>query len=676
MSHRLPILVAAALAAVPATAQEPREGATLLGRIVLGAGAPKVAIDTPQAVTVIDREDIDRQQAVTPAELFDEVPGVQAIGTERVGGLSFNIRGVGEQLASDESKIIVVVDGAVKFHEQYRVGSFFSDPELFRRVEVLRGPASSTLYGAGALGGAIVFETRDAGDLLEPGEAGALRLRFGYETNGDALLGSVISASRVGAFEVLTALNYRTANDHEDGDGDPIAGSAFDAVSGLLKATWRIDEARSLRLSYTAFDSDVDDTAFSQTETQDFFGTVDRRILDQTATLSWRDEAPETPALDLDVTLSYSDTEVVQDDAQLSGSALFEDAEYAYRTLALRAQNTSRLAGTGWDAALTYGVQLSRQERVAQTESGDVLFQPEGTDRKLGLFGQAEVTLGRLTLIPGARLDVHELEPSGSIEGAETVEDTTFSPKLAALYEVSDAVSVFGSVARTERVATLDELFSTNDGQGPVIEPPALRLEPETSNAFEIGASFEAGGLVTPDDALALKATAFHYDIENLIERSEGADTPFRVNVGSARLSGVELEGSYEADRAFARLAAAVVDGEDEETGETLSSVPAESLVLTLGGRLPERGVEFGWQGTFVGGITIPQGFGADDTRFGGHATHDLFLEWSPERGPLEGTELRLGVDNVLDKDFRNSLAGDDGPGRSFKVTLTRGVSW
>lgn len=80
-----------------------------------------------------------------------------------------------------------------------------------------------------------------------------------------------------------------------------------------------------------------------------------------------------------------------------------------------------------------------------------------------------------------------------------------------------------------------------------------------------------------------------------------------------------------------------------------------------------------------MGGITIPQQdqFGQTvDTRFGGHATHDLFLDWTPERGPLRGTEVRLGVDNVLDKDFRNSLAGDDGPGRSFKITLTRGLSW
>src|SRR4051812_37676449 len=68
---------------------------TLLERLVIGAGAPKVAINTPQAVTVINQADIDREQASTTGELFANVPGVAIVGSQRQFGEAFNIRGIG-----------------------------------------------------------------------------------------------------------------------------------------------------------------------------------------------------------------------------------------------------------------------------------------------------------------------------------------------------------------------------------------------------------------------------------------------------------------------------------------------------------------------------------------------------------------------------------------------------
>src|SRR5690606_23337191 len=122
---------------------------TILNQIVVGAGVEKVAIDTPQSVTVLDQEDIDELQAATVGEVLQSIPGVNVSGSERVFGQGFNIRGIGgAEAAGEEGRIIVNVDGASKFYEQYRMGSFFSDPELYKTVEVLRGPASSTLYGS------------------------------------------------------------------------------------------------------------------------------------------------------------------------------------------------------------------------------------------------------------------------------------------------------------------------------------------------------------------------------------------------------------------------------------------------------------------------------------------------------------------------------------------------
>lgn len=48
-----------AAAPMPALAQEGEDVITLLGRYRFRLGQPKVAIDTPQAVSVLDQQDLD-----------------------------------------------------------------------------------------------------------------------------------------------------------------------------------------------------------------------------------------------------------------------------------------------------------------------------------------------------------------------------------------------------------------------------------------------------------------------------------------------------------------------------------------------------------------------------------------------------------------------------------------
>ncbi|MEL7428555.1 MAG: TonB-dependent receptor plug domain-containing protein [Pseudomonadota bacterium] len=167
------------LVASQAAAQSPEDRVTILERIIVGAGVDKVAIDTPQSVTVKDQEDIDKKQPTTIADIARDTPGLNVSGSDRALGQAFNIRGVGSpENAGDQGRIIVNVDGVDKFYQQYRTGSFFSDPELYKSVEVLRGPASSTLYGSGALGGVISFTTKDASDYLQPGDIGFFKAKY------------------------------------------------------------------------------------------------------------------------------------------------------------------------------------------------------------------------------------------------------------------------------------------------------------------------------------------------------------------------------------------------------------------------------------------------------------------------------------------------------------------
>ncbi|MBF9036698.1 TonB-dependent receptor [Rhodobacterales bacterium HKCCE2091] len=655
----------AALAAAPARAQD--SNVTPLGRVILGFGTEAVALDTPQAVTVIDEDDLDREQASTVGQIFDLVPGAQSIGSDRPGGLSFNIRGIGELAAADESRIIVQVDGVNQFYEQYRMGSFFSDPELYRRVEVLRGPASSTLYGSGALGGVVAFETRRATDFVAAPGDHALRFRLSGESNGGGALASVIYAARPSeSFDYLFALNHRSSGNWQDGDGQAVEGTEFAALTGLASATLHFGDGleQALTLSYSAFDTSADNATYSQTGTL-AFGTIDRDVRSQTLALNYENPVTGNPLVDLDVTLSFTRTEVDQYDASSPiPSPLFADGEYAYQTVALDARNVMNLSGGGVEHYLTLGAQVSRQDRHAETAMGPLGFHPEGTDERLGLFVQSEMIFpGGLTLVPGARIDVVSQSPDASVPGGADVDAVLFSPKIAAFYEIGPEWGLFGSVARTERTATLDELYSYDTSDG---ETPALSLAPEEATSYELGFTFSRQNLGGGDNAFDLRTTLFYSDITNLIERDSSAGTPYYRNVGEAEIWGVEVEAAYESPLFFARAAYSDVHGQNSLTGQRLTSIPQRSLGLQAGFRAPRHGLEYGWRGYFADDITYPT------EHFEGYQTHDLFLAWEPQRGPLEGLRVDLAVENLADATYRNSLDGDNGRGRSAQLTLTR----
>lgn len=666
---------------------------TLLERLVIGAGAPKVAIDTPQAVTVVDQADIDQKQASSTGDILDDVPGVTMIGSERVFGESFNIRGIGAaETSGDEARIVLTVDGAKKFYEQYRMGSFFSDPELYKQVEVLRGPASSTLYGAGAMAGVINFTTKDASDFIADGMTGAVRVKGSYNSNGNGTLVSGLLAHQLNeTFEILATGNARRSDLMTLANGDTLPGSAFQSWSGLVKGTMHLDSDQTIRLSYQKWNSDADDQEFSQTGTvppgpRGDFGRVDRTVDDQTAILSYENTAEDNDMLDLKVQLSYSDTSVQQRNPTSAQAATIGSADYGYQTIQLNAENTSTFTGDNWVNYLTYGIQASRQARVGLQTNGDIIStHPEGTSNNVGVFAQTEHTIDdAFTVIAGGRVDFSNLTPSSDLLVTTPNDQVAFSPKLALLYDLTENLSVFGSVAHTERMPTLDEMYqyqATPQGPGRPSRTASLGLTKERSDNFELGFAAQATDIIASGDSVGFKATGFYNDIKDGIRLNPTSANgqPYFLNIAAMRIWGVEIEASYESDVAFARLAYTLTRGEygsdvsaTAKAGMPIDSLPQDKVVATLGGRLPEHGVEFGTKLTvaanpLVAVATVP----ATDMP-NGWASVDVFASWKPEEGQFKGLEAQFSVENIFDADYRENLSMDRSKGRTFKLTLAK----
>ena len=665
--------------------EEDKQGrVTRLDRLVVGAGVEKVAIDTPQAVTVVDQEDIDSIQPTVITDVVENTVGVNATGSSNILGQGFNIRGIGgsETAGGDEGRIITNIDGVNKFFEQYRIGAIFTDPELYKQVEILRGPASSTLYGSGALGGVINFTTKDASDFLGDEYNTVLRLKGGYETNSEAYLGSAIAAHRFNDYaEVLLMGNYRKTDNYTSGNGTEVLGNDGDAPSGLAKGTFTFGEnmEQQLRISYQQSQSMQKDQEYNKIDgTSDDFGLLEERtVTDKTAIISYQNDASDNPWLDFNVLLSYSDIYVEQTHNNLAtcSGGFFDlcplfNSNFGYEEYQFTADNTFDKIGDNYENYLTIGHQTIYQTRTR--DGSDSPSHAEGTDLQSGLFVQNEfIWDDRLTVIAGMRVDYSKLSPETNDvilpPGPPDKEYWGYSPKIAVLYKITDDFSVFGSVAHTERLPTLDEVYQLSGGSF------QLNLDPEKSNSYEAGFAVSGYDLLSEGDSVQLKTTGFYNDITDYIEDFGRFAVPRFTNTGNVEIYGAEVEFAYSSDYFYSNAGYSYVRGFDKTNGGYLNTVAPHEFFITIGKTLPDQGLDFGWTSRFVAAQNEAGGTRMPSAAFD---VHSAYLNWVPVEGPLVGWEGRVRVDNIFNEQYQEYLEGEAAEGRTFKFTLVKQFGW
>ena len=664
------IVVAAPSVSLGQDAAAPVGKAVTLDTVVLRAGQPRVASEVPQSVTVLDEEELDEISPANIGEALDMVPGVAGVGSSSFFGQSFNIRGIGTGIAASESSIIQLIDGEQKYYESYRQGSLFVEPDFLKRIEVLRGPGSSTLYGSGALGGVIAMETIEPGDLLTEGRSFGGRAKLGFATNPGTAFGSAALAWRPDeTTEALAAFAVRKLDDTEDPDGDTLVRANSVTPNLLLKLNHEMGEHR-FRFSYQDLAARGKDQDFNQLEGAQVglfpgfpgWGVGDILTRDRTARMVWEYDPADNPLINMAVTLSYSDTlkrteQGDKPDEPIEPSLL---GEKDYGLWKLRATNTADLSTDSFENFLTIGAEISRQDRTSTVPSSS---HPEAFTNRRAVYALSEITYGRLTVNTGLRLERQRTEPKDSvIASSEIVDETAVEPQIAAIYRLNDNWAMFGSLARVDRLPTADELYDGFMGGA-----PSPGLEPERGRNIEGGLSWRGYDLLGEGDEAAVKLTLFHNRITNLIQRTNAPfPTPAYINIDRATLKGGELEASYLNGPFSLTSGVSFVSGRNGE-GELLDSLPNNRVVIGAGWQVDDAWKVGGFS-TFAAGRDKPDG-----TRRAGYAVYDVYAFWTPQEGALEGVEMRLGIDNVTNKNYVPAtwMTGP-APGRNWSVSASR----
>jgi hemoglobin/transferrin/lactoferrin receptor protein len=605
-------------------------------------------------VSVVDRDEIELRQAGDLSDLLFAIPGVSSTQGPRPEAMVPNIRGLGE------GRVVMRIDGARQNMAIRHRAHTLLDPALLQRVEVLRGPAS-TLYGSGATGGVILFETRDADDVLAPGRRLGGRASLGFHGNNDEAIGTATLAGQAGDFGLLTSVSRRSAEDYSDGSDNTLSFTEFDVLSGLVKSDWDIDADQELELTWLGF---VDESPSLTTADRPVGDVVDRSTRQQSASLRYRLD-PDDQRVSLDAVLYWSD--LIFDEQPVTADQARD--ERSLDTVGLDVSNTSRFTAAGVAHTLTYGFEAYRDE---QQGLSDAVPAPEfrGSERDtLGLFVQNRAELSRkLDLILGVRYDDIE-----SVPLAGNLDSTSFSEtswQAGVLFELTSDWQLSASLNEAFRAPALRELFIGGRHFPGNTYIPNPELRPESARSWELGLRYSRSGVLTDGDRVRGRLSWFRNDIEDFIEqRVRGANAPPPLtdttrfdNVGEARIVGVELELEWRLAAWRARLFGARLRGDDRELGVPLESIPADEIGLRL--ERSVRSMLFGGQAVYVAEqdrlFVTP--FGAQPTP--SHTRIDLFARWQATAAFV----VSARIDNLTDATYRRHLTLINQPGRSVKL--------
>ena len=683
----------------------------------------------PGMVTVLDGPEIQDRQPSSPDDILSLIPGIEFTGGPRRTGEAPSIRGF------DGADVIVTIDGARQNFGSVHDGRFFVDPSLLKRVEVLRGPASS-LYGSGGTGGLIAFQTLDATDLLAPGESAGMKVSGGYQSvNSERISILTTYAAPRDGMDVVASISKRDSGTIRLGNGNDLEATDDDIVAGLAKASLKSADHHRFEASAISFRND----AREPNDGQERFGRdlaanglVRKDVRSTTLSAAYHYDNPEDRLVDLDVVAyltSFRLDELRLED--VSGGPAGELLRRDVDTLGLRIDNRSRVAlSEAARVTLTYGGEywLDSQDggdggtRMGRPDAnaGERHGVPDAEARFAGLFAQAEVMVsepfgaesGDLLVIPGARYDSYRISSSNRL-GPDN-ERSELSPKLGVSWLPSEQSVVFANYAHAFRAPTVDEIYLTGThfplfrGPGELVGfnrfEPSPGLRPQTTRTVEVGAGITFNDVLAGRDQLQIKATHFRIWGEDFIDLAirqafpvpgdclpfvsdqarvpVGAPGMFRhgcegaassTNVPEARLQGTEIDAIYESGRLRMTLGYSSVDGENVTTGGKLGLLAPDQLTIDAAFRLPRHNSLIGWR------LLLADRFDRvndpADAR-PGYTVHDLYLSWRPSDPPLDGLGVDLGIDNAFDKAYSRVDTASVEPGRSFKVAVGYSMAW
>tara|TARA_B100000686_G_scaffold354932_1_gene468298 strand:+ start:3128 stop:5218 length:2091 start_codon:yes stop_codon:yes gene_type:complete len=519
-------------------------------RVVVSGDFRQTTLDQLSAsATILDQERLRSRQPSHIDSVLNSIPNVNfAAGASR--GRFVQIRGIGErsQFAEPINPSVSFIVDEFDFSGLAAAGLIFDTKQL----EVYRGP-QATLYGTGALAGAVKLSSNDVGSDAPDYVEARIGNKESYRIEGAT------------GDDINTDWGYRVALVHNRSDGfventflNRSDTAKIDETALRFAVEGSVDERTTLALTYRWYDIDNGYDAFSLDNDNKTLSDEPGFDEHQTHAVSAR-STTNTAAGDFILIATHASHNIAygyDEDWTFTGfhpwgytsfDAYYRDVETQTGEMRFVSSDSAALFDgmTDWTIGLFY--KSTEEKLLRQYTYLDSDFASEYTPTTTAIYAQTESRLNEnLVLVAGLRVENYDFDYADNNQLTRAFDTTMVGGKVALQYTQGDHF-YYGSISRGYKGAGFNPDSRVNDNQ--------RFFDEEYNWNYEVGVK---GPLLTPD--LIARAAIFYMDRKDtqvsdfdVITRDDGTagfvDIIDNADLGTNK--GAELELSWIASDAW-----------------------------------------------------------------------------------------------------------------------------
>jgi hemoglobin/transferrin/lactoferrin receptor protein len=669
--------------------------------------------DIPLPMDVVEEHQIIRSTANTVSDILNTKPGL-SLTRDGIWATDISIRGL------SKSNIVTLIDGnRIETATDISARLSMIDLNDVERIEIIKG-GSSSLYGTGAFGGVVNIITKGGefsnmkyikGSLLSgynsvnKSGVGQLLLNAGSQYWFAKISGTLRNAqntmtpqgelpnSQFSDNNISGSIGFRPVKNHTFkldyqryyAKDVGIPGSSLFPTNAVITYP---EEKREMYSAEYKFDNispilkNISAKYFYQTILRDVENIPNQTVLQKTPTGKLKQKV----TVDKIVPIANHYTNGMQIQTDWSFGKF----------------NNVIVGADLWQRSLTSDREKFQTIYKYDTTSGNLLSTtnqitgekplPEAEFRSIGGFAQDEIKLldNKLKINIGARIDHIKVTNSNTLNPAYTVingvlntnpagqktiwnateaSDISWSSNIGAMYTIIKDIDITLNAARSFRSPSIEERYQYID-LGSYLRIGNPYLNPEKG-------LFADFGLRVWKNTYRFSGNIFLNSFTDLVVETPGTfdNKPayIKTNIGKAILYGYDFDFMYNFYKSYVVYGTlSYVRGEDTENRLDLPQMPPLNGRLGLRGKITNYIIYDIAALLFNGQDKVAQG----EVPTPGYATFNIGLS-STQLDIYKYVKLQLfaGVENILDKAYRNHLSSNRGsviiePGRNiyFKV--------